>query len=206
MPSKKRSNGRKRKQGQNALVCSPSAISYNGPSRLPLARGRPTPDDIVIELLIINSVASNGAGVINTVFDSWTQATSANGWSSFSAEYSEARVLSMDLTLTPWNRYNLPTTTVAAPLYVVEDRTTGTALAALTDVSGYDTMQVHPPSTVVNRVMRMLGTAEAEFTSTASSPATTDRMYIKLYSAGNTATTTYYDYVNRILVQFQNRK
>ncbi len=205
VPVAKKSKKKKSKK-QSSMNLSANALVYNGPSRMPVPRGAPEPDAVVVEIIIINSVASSGAGVISTVFDSWSQVTTAADWSQYSALYSECRVLSMDIELNPWNRYNLPTTTVAAPLYVVDDRTDGTALASLTAVAGYTSVQAYPPSTRVRRVIRMSGSNEAAFTATSSSPGTADRLYIKLYSAGNTASTTYYDYIDRLMVQFRNRK
>jgi hypothetical protein len=203
----KRSKSRK-KQKSGQIVVSPASLSYNGPTRFPVtAQDRAAKDDAtVVELILIGAIASSGAGVIATVFDCYSQASSCAEWSTYLGLYSEFRILSMDIELLPWNRYNLPTTTAAAPLYAVEDRQNSTALASLADCQGYVTLSAHPPSTPVRRVVRMMGSGEADFTSSASSPNADDRFFLKLYSAGNTATTTLYDYVNRMMVQFRNRK
>jgi len=202
----KKGKGRKKKSS-GAIVVAPSATQYNGPSRLPVSsRYSAIRDEIVAEIIVINAVASSGAGVINTVFDCYSQASTAAGWSQYSVLYAEYRVLSMDIVFLPWNRYNLPTTTVAAPVYVVEDRENNTPLASLTDVSGYTSMEAHPPSSLFRKVVRMAGPGESDFISTASSPPSDDRFFIKLYSSGNTASTTFYDYVSRLMVQFRNRK
>jgi len=206
MGKKKKQSGKTNKNGNGAIVVSQTALSYNGPSRVLIPKTNPGNDSVVVQLAIINAVASGGTGVINTVFDSVNQAQAASDWSSWSALYSEFRVLSMDLELIPWNRYNLPTTTVAAPLYAVEDRVSNTAIGSLATVAGYDQFKSILPSSHARMIMRMTGVNEAAFGDVTTTPAAADRMYIKLFSSGNTASTTYYDYVNRIMVQFRNRK
>lgn len=202
----KKKNRNTRRDGNGQIIVSQEALSYKGPSRMIIPKNKIPDDSVVVQLTAINSVVSNGSGVINTVFDSANQAQAASDWSQFAALYSEFRVLSMDLELLPWNRYNLPTTTVAAPLYVVEDRVSNTAINSLATVAGYDQFKAFLPSTHVRMVMRMSGTGEAAWSDVTTTPSAADRMFIKLCSLGNTASTTYYDYVDRVMVQFRNRK
>jgi len=201
----KKKSAAKNKDGNGQIIVSQQALSYVGPPRVRIPRNKIPDDSVVVQLVVINSVASSGAGVINTVFDNVNQAQAATDWSNFAGLYSEFRVLSMDLELIPWNRYNLPTTTVAAPLYAVEDRVSATAIGSLATVAGYDQFRAFLPSSYARMTMRMSGTAEAAFVTVLSVPASQDKFYVKLFSSGNTASTTYYDYVDRLMVQFRNR-
>ncbi len=189
---------------QARLDPQPSALAYTGPLRYP--RARVENDVYTMQINVANAVASNGAGLIATVFDSDNQLKASTDWSSFAALYNEYRTLSMEVELTPWNKYNLPTTTQAAPMYTVIDRNDNSALSSLSGTVNYDSVEAHQPSSRVLRAVKMDGPDEAEWISTANTPTSTARMYIKLYGAGNTASTTYYDYLNRLMVQFRGRK
>jgi len=199
--TKKKAN---KKGSKSSVNPSPTALVYKGPARLP--KSLQADDVYTTQLNIINAVSSGGTGVINTVFDSVNQAQGATDWSSFAAIYNEFRVLSMQIELTPWNTYNNPSTTILAPLYTVEDRESNTAIGSLATVAGYDSFKVHMPSVKVIRTMKMNASDEANWTDTGSTPGASARMYIKLFSTGNTASTTFYDYADRLMVQFRGRK
>jgi len=187
-----------------AVNPAPTSLVYRGPTRLPKAAQ--VDDTMTTQLNVINAVASGGTGVINTVFDSCNQAQAATDWASLAALYCEFRVLSMQVELIPWNKYNTPTTTVTAPLYTVIDRNQNTAIGSLATVSAYDSSQVHEPSTRVIRTVKMQSPEEAEWVDVGSTPGAGARMYIKLFSSGNSNSTTYYDYYTRLMVQFRGRK
>jgi hypothetical protein len=197
---------RKSARARNEIVVSPSAQQYKGPTRLALPKKEPIDDQVVVQLNLIGTIATTAGGVIATVFDCYSQASSSPEWATFISLFSEFRILSMDLEVVPWNKYNVPTTSALAPIYSVEDRQNATALASLNDVMGYISVEAHEPSTAFRRVVRMQGSGEADFTSSASSPNSDDRFFLKLYSAGNAASLTTHDYLNRIMVQFRNRK
>jgi hypothetical protein len=197
---------KKTKAATKALAISPSSQQYSGPTRMPLSVKEPINDQEIVQLNLIGTIAASGAGVIATVFDCYSQASSSPEWATFISLFSEFRILSMDLEVIPWNKYNTSTTSQLAPIYSVEDRQNATALASLNDVMGYISVEAHQPTTRFRRVVRMQGSGEADFTSSASSPNSDDRFFLKLYSAGNTASLTTHDYLNRIMVQFRNRK
>jgi hypothetical protein len=203
--TKKKKQGNSQKDG--VVIVSPNAITYHGPTRLLPQPQRVKKDDIVAQLLVYGTLATSVGGVLATVFDDYSQASTSPQWAEYLALYSEYRILSMDLEIVPWNKYNMPITTNLAPIVTVEDRQNATALASYSDACGFsETLLLHEPSTRIRRVVRMQGTGEAEFTSSATSPSTEDRYYLKLYSSGNTASTTIYDYINRLMVQFRNKK
>ncbi len=204
MKKQKKQNG-KVKSGE--IIVSPTALSYAGPSKLPARMGREVHDEVVVQLQFIGSVASSAAGLINTVFDNFSQASSSPDWSSYTSLYGEYRILSMDVILYPWNKYNQPTTNTLTPVWVVEDRGDSSALTTLNSVMGYESAEGHPPSTTIRKVVKMSGSGESNWIASGSSPAAGDRFYVKLYSSGNTASViTYYDYIDRVMVQFRNRK
>lgn len=194
----------RRRNNNKPLTPSASAIAYRGPTRLP--RAMQFNDLVTIQLNVANAVSSNGSGVINTVLDSNTQTQASTDWSSFAAIYTEYRTLSMDSEFIPWNKYNLPTTTSAAPVYSVVDRSDNSALTSLSITVNHDSVKGHEPSTRIRRIMKMNGTEEAIWTAVGSTNAANERMYVKLYSSGNANSTTYYDYLNRLMVQFRGRK
>lgn len=203
---RKNGNGRKKKTKAEPSV---TALVYNGPTRVPLNGRIPAQESEVTMLVNTGTVISSAGGVISDVYDSWSQVIAANGWTQNEQLFAEGRVLSMDLEWIPWNpnNQNLAAVTVNAPIWSVEDRANATALAATTDATGFaTTVQLHPNGKKFRRTMRMQGTGESDFHSVASPPTAENRMYVKLYSNGNSATTTYYTFVNRIMVQFRNRK
>lgn len=192
------------RKGQNSSAQPPiGAIVYRGPSRLPPAQ---RDDDLVTtQVNFYGSVTSTAGGILNTVWDSWSQLSNTSDWTSFQALFQECRILSMRVTLVPWNKFNQPTTSALAPVISVLDRDSAAALTSLNGSISYASAQVHEPSMQFSRVIKMGDTAEATFTATNSSPGSTDRLYIKVYSAGNVVSTTLYDYYTELVVQFRGR-
>ena len=180
------------------------SIVYRGPAKLP--QGKVDDDTYIAELVYIGTVSATAGGVLAFVLDDYSQASSSPDWSNASGMYQEYRVLSMSTHFEPWNTYNTPTTSALAPVYSVLDRSSSTALASLNDCAGYASVRIHAPSTSFSRTIKMADSGEAQFIATSTSPATADRLFIKVYSAGNAASITMYDYVSTILVQFRGRK
>lgn len=176
---------------------------YSGPTRLPNGYG--ALDTQKIQFGTGNSVASSAGGVVSTVFDAYSQASSSADWASISGGWQEFRILSMDVTCSPWNPYNLPTTTNVAPVVSVLDRSSNTALSSIGNATNYQSAEIHDPSTRIRRVIKMAGVDESTWTLVGSTPATTARLYVKIYSAGNTASTTLYDYFTIVIVEFRGR-
>ncbi len=196
----------KGKSGKAIKGVNPSvaAISYNGPTSLPKTNvGNETQ---VVEIKYVGSISTSAGGVINTVLDSYAQCTSSPDWASLGNLWQEARVLSMHTHLEPYNKYNQPTTNALAPVYVVVARDSNTALASLSEVAGYNSSEIHAPSTAISKVIKMADSGEAQFTPTGSGPAAEDRLYIKFYSSGNANSIAVYDYMTTLLVQFRGRK
>ncbi len=179
-----------------------TALSYNGPLTLPRSLTEKNVSD-VRQINNAGQVASSAAGVINTVFDWYSQASTPADWASLQNLWQEYRILSMEIELIPWNKYNQPTTTVCAPMYTVVDRANNTPLASLAGAIDYESCVATEPSTKVRRSVKMDSVEEAHFVAIGSAPATASRAYIKLFSSGNATSTTYYDFVARVMVQFR---
>ncbi len=179
-------------------------LVYNGPARLP--RSAQQDDLTLIQINNTGSVATSAGGVISTVFDAYAQMSTPTDWTSIANLYTEYRILSMEIEFIPWNTYNQPTTSALAPLYSITERSNNVALGSAAGAVGYDSVQVVEPSTRFSRVIKMASTEEAQFIPVGSSPATASRLYIKLYSSGNVASTTLYDFVTRIVIQVRGRQ
>ncbi len=199
---KGKSSRPKRKVPSNGPA--PTSLIYKGPSRIPSSAQQ---DDVfVTQINNTGTLTASAAGLLNTVFDSYSQASTPSDWTSLINLYTEFRILSMDLELIPWNTYNTPTTSNLTPLYSVVDRSNNTPLASAAGTVQYDSVRAVAPSKPHRRVVKMHSSEEAQWVAVGSSPATASRMYIKLYSAGNATSINMYDFVTRIIVQFRGRQ
>lgn len=197
---RRRSNNKRR--NQNVMNPSPTALVYRGPTRSIGALSSAKPVTVVV--CNIGNVAASGAGVVATVFDSNVQLTASPQWTDYATLYSEFRLLSMDLTMIPWNKYYGPTTNVLPSIVSVIDRQGATALSSFANASGYvDSIKMHCASDKIHRTVKMSGTGESDWVSVASAPAAADRMYIKLYGSGFTNSINLFDYINFMVVQFR---
>ncbi len=178
-----------------------NAITYRGPYNTPALLEA---SDLHTFVLVYNgTIASDGTGKIATVFDNYSQATSAADWAGLAGLFKEYRILGMKLIYTPWNQYSKATTVSTVPVRSVIDRTNSTALASLNDASGYSSCKIHSLENPFTRSIRMDGVDESSWILSTGSPATTARLYIKLFANGLSNSTTYGDYTMYIVVQFR---
>ncbi len=206
MNNKRNNQKSGKKKGTSVLNPSPTALSYKGPTRLPRALGQN--DFMTTQINNTGNIATSAGGVVNTVFDAYSQMSTPTDWTNLSGLYTEYRILSMEVEFIPWNTFNqgLAPTINLAPIYTVEDRANNTVLGSTAQAVGYDSCYVKEPSKRFIRRIKMNANEEAVFTPVGSSPATASRLYIKLYSTGNVASTTLYDFVTRIVVQLRGRQ
>lgn len=204
MPGKssKKSGGNKPKKA--TLNPSISAVVYRGPPRLP--KVNQANDMMTTQINNAGQVATSASGTITTVFDAYAQLSVISDWTNLSNLYTEYRILSMEVEFIPWNTFNVPSTTTLAPVYTVEQRDTATALSGLNSTVAYDSCRVVQPSKRFTRVIKMASLEEAQFTPVGSSPASTARMYLKLWSSGNSNSITVYDFITRLIVQMRGRQ
>ncbi len=182
----------------------PQIVRYTGPTRLSDANQQN--DLMTTQINNAGNVATSASGVVNTVFDAYSQMSTPSDWTNISGLYTEYRILSMEVEFNPWNTFNTASTTVLAPVYSVTDRANNTALASLAQAVAYDSCKAHMPSRRFIRKIKMDGVEEAQWIAIGSSPATAARMYLKLYSTGNSNSITLYDFVTRIVVQLRGRQ
>ncbi len=192
------------KKALSKTQVSPTALVYRGPSRLPRSEGQN--DVFTSQINNTGSIVSSAGGQITTVFDDYSQTSTPTDWTSFQNLYTEYRILSMELEMIPWNKYNMPTTTVCPPVYSVLDRANNTPLGSIAQAVAYDSVEIHEPSTRFKRVVKMNSVEESQWIAIGSSPATAARFYIKLYCTGASNSTTYYDFVTRMVIQFRGRQ
>lgn len=193
-----RNNNRNRNEIQ-LRETGPRSTTYRGPIDTPAFR---TACDVhTFVLRLSGNIASSAGGVINTVFDSWAQAGATSQWSALTGMFSEVRILAFKLHMMPVNKFGTATTNI--PFTSIVTRDTATALTSLQDAAAYISSQEHGTYSTVNRVIRMDDLDEASWIATASSPSSNNRLYVKLYGSGLAATTTYFQYLNSIVVQFR---
>ncbi len=181
-----------------------TALVYSGPSRLP--RSMQQDDLMMTQINNAGALQTSAAGLLNTVFDAYSQMSTPADFASFQNLYTEYRILSMEIEGIPWNTFNMPTTNVLTPLYTMEDRANNSPVTSQVAAIDYESCKVFMPSKRWVRTIKMHSPEEAQWVAIGSSPATASRLYIKLYSAGNSNSITLYDFVARVLVQFRGRQ
>lgn len=188
-------------RGRNFAQTPINAITYKGPFNSPALMEA---SDLHTFVLVFNgTIASDGTGKIATVFDGYSQASSAADWAGLSGLFKEYRILGFKVIYSPWNQYSKATTVVTAPVRSIVDRTSSTALTSLSDASSYSSCKIHSLENPFSRSVRMDGVDESQWILSGGSPATTSRLYIKLFSNGLSNTITYGDYTSYIVVQFR---
>ncbi len=198
-----KSNGNK---SSAKLAPSATSGSYKGPTRLPKGFGQN--DLMTTQINNQGTMSTSSGGLLNTVFDWYLQASSSTDWPSLAGLYTEFRVLSMEVEFIPWNKYNqaLAPTANLAPVYSVVDRTSSAPLTTIASAIDYESVEVSDPSERFRRSVKMNSLEEGQWIAMGSVPGTGARCYIKLYSAGNVASTNLYDFVSRTIVQFRGRQ
>lgn len=198
----KRSSKRPIRRNNNEIQLretKPRSTSYTGPIDTPAFR---TACDVhTFVLRLSGGVTSTAGGVIATVFDSWSQAGTTSQWASLTAMFSEVRILAFKLHMIPVNKFSTSVNNI--PITSVVTRDTATALTSFQDAAGYVSSQEHGTFSTINRVVRMDDLDEASWIQMSSSPASNNRLYVKLYGSGLAASTNYYQFLNSIVVQFR---
>ncbi len=201
MNTKKQSGKRSAKSKQKTAAAGPSSsvTKYTGPIR---SKGMLTQLDTHCFMMVYaNAIASDGSGVLAPALDAYSQASSASNWSSATALFREYRILGMETHFLPINRYN--TAVTQFPIISITDRGNSTALTSLADASQFGSSQEHCISDKIVRVIKMDGPDEGQFILTSTFPASSNRLFIKLYGSGLANSTNYFQYISYVLVQFR---
>jgi len=144
------------------------------------------------------AITSSSGGVINTVISN--DPSVATSWSIWAGLYQNYRTLGFSIFYAPFNQYNRVSTTVA-PLVTIMDRDgNSTALLSYDNASQFSSMRFADLSHRWNRSIQMSGSQDGVFSPTGFPLPT---YFIKLFSGGNSLSTTYGQLFVRHLVQFQ---
>ncbi len=152
-------------------------------------------------LKLTGTLASSAGGVLNTVFDAYSQVSTTSGWTSLTSLFTEFRILAMKVHALPVNKYQ--TAATQFPIITTVDRINSTPLSSLTDAASYSSAMEHVTGSTINRVVRMDGLDEGAFATTSAGPTSTSRFFVKFYGSGLANSTTYYQYLNTFVVQFR---
>lgn len=185
--------------GGNYRELAPNATRYVGPIDTPSMKEQL--DCHTFALRLTNTIASSAGGVINTVFNPGSQATSSNPWTELSALFEEWRILAYRVHLLPINKYLVAATNF--PVLSVIDREDATTIASLNEAASYASSKEHIIGSTITREVRMCDIGEATWTLTSSTPTASSLGYVKLYGSGLAASTNYYQYLNTVVVQFR---
>jgi hypothetical protein len=174
----------------------PSVLEYKGRIGTP---GTLSAKELhTVQLDSTFAITSSGSGVINTVISN--DPSSGTSWSDWAALYQNYRTLGFSISYAPFNQYNRVSTTVA-PLVTVLDRDSNfTALVSYDNASQFNSMKFADLSHRWSRSIQMAGSQDGVFSPTGSLTTT---YFIKLFSTGNSFSTTYGQLFVRYLVQFQ---
>jgi len=179
--SKKSKGGKQRLPAYTPL--DPS-VDYNGPARLPRRLQSQQKLPATLELIQESTVASSGAGGLNTVFGN-----APNGcadWSSVSVHWDEYRVLAITTQYQPVSRYSSGTI-AKFPLVVVIDRDSSNNLTSYSNALAYGSAKWLSFEEPWQFVWKASSIDEMTWVNTAA-PA--NNSWIKYWSGpGNTAST-----------------
>lgn len=156
------------------------------------------------------SVASTGAGVINSLFS--FAPTSFTDWSSLTALYDEFRVVGAEIEFFCAQSFQLPSALAGGILIVVYDNDDATsALTSSSQALDYSTKVTHNLVWSGERSIKLKATcfsiADASSGtpwSTTATPAAYPHSF-KTYCASLTASTTYLFYAMRLVVQLRGQ-
>jgi len=185
----------------NSQGPSEKVTKYTGPF-LPIGAKNEVQTLVLLQAQAFDLITS-GAGVINTTYGSWPSGTS--NWSSLSTTWHEARTLSFEMLFYPQNRYN-KTTTTTRPLVTLIDHEDAATVGSYVSAASHNSMQLHSLEDPFRTIAKMDGVEESVFQDTGVSASTGNRFYIKLYSDGNSLSTTFGVVILRYLVQVRGKK
>jgi len=195
MTKKNKKKTSKKKEGVNPPS---TAITYNGPTRVP---GALEQRDMVTEPLIYTvDLASTVIGEVLNVFGS--SPSSCTDWTSLASMYDEYRTLSIEVHYVPYDRYNRGTTVYTTALVVCTDQDDIVPLTSYVAGLTYASSKLMSFDTPWKRVVKMSGIENAVWTTTA---APVNLFCVKCYANGLTNSTTYGKIVIYYLVQCRGR-
>ncbi len=157
-------------------------------------------DDVLktIKLTVNSTAMVDAGGNIQDVFQS--QPGGATNWSDLANVFDSFRVLGMRVTFDPTLIVGGSTSTSYAPIAVVCDYNSSTALVSYAQAAQYANYAEHPGQRRWEFAAGMFGIETAVFQDTASPQA---KFYVKLFSTGGTASVTIGRFTVDYVVQFR---
>ncbi len=139
------------------------------------------------------AVTTDGSGVWASVYSNL--AASAPNWSSFAVPFEEYRVTHFTVRFEPLKQFGGGTAITFAPVTRVIDRDDATALTGYSVGDRYGSAKIIPGNTPFQITARANGINELGFVQCASPVSD---LWIKVYSSGNTASTT----IGRVFITY----
>jgi hypothetical protein len=134
-----------------------------------------------VRLVFETTANTTGAGAIVDVFGS--NPSNCAGWTNLAAVFDEYRTLAIRLKFRPLRFETGSSTLTLAPIGVVADYDTATALSSYAGGALYSSYQEYSAGTQFSKVMLMSGAENAQFLTTGSPSSS---MYLKTFSSNNT--------------------
>jgi len=145
------------------------------------------------------ALVTDAGGLITGVYTN--NPTGYANWTNLAGVFDEYRVLGIEIEVEP-NTFVGSNNFIFAPIAVVNDYDSVTALASYTSAALYSSYQEYPGLTRFRKLALMSGAENASFINTA---APTNTFGIKFYSAGNTVSTTVGRIRLKAVVQFRGK-
>jgi len=145
------------------------------------------------------ALVTDAGGLITGVYTN--NPTGYANWTNLSAVFDEYRVLGIQLEVEP-NMFVGSNNLIFAPIACVNDYDSVTALASYTTAANYSSYEEYPGLRRFDKTALMSAAENAAFINTA---APTNTFGIKLYSAGNTVSTTMGRIRLKAVIQFRGK-
>jgi len=162
-----------------------------------LTYGRFQTDTHTIRLGYESDAVTAGAGLWNPSFGN--SPTGLSNWTNYAAVFDEYRIIAYEFSFIPL-QYN-GSVVVQAPIAIVVDLDTGTALTSYLLAARYPSSAEYPGGRSFKHLALMSGPEHSGFVTTAS-PIT--NMWFLLYTTGGTASTTIGRVKINYVVQFRS--
>jgi hypothetical protein len=145
------------------------------------------------------ALTTDGSGLLQKVYSN--NPNTAQLWSTFASPFEKYRTLAFSITFSPLLPIGGSTTLFWAPIATVLDRDDSVALTSYDLACRFSSVQEFPGGSKFTRTFLMDGIDESVTVTTASPAAD---MWIKLYSSGNTLSTTLGHIIITWVVQFKS--
>lgn len=195
-----RKGGTKKKAPKQNVSVPPDALVYYGPVVSQAAKQEL--DIVETNINFTGAISSDAGGLIDSSYSDDPSSYGVGDWTNFAGDWHEYRSLGIKVEFFPYNRYS-KTTTVCTPFIVVGDRAVAGTLGSYQAAMDHASATKHSIEDPWTKEIRMNGSEEAQWKSTASPVAT---KWIKFFSTGLSVSTAYGRFFVYNLIQGRGRK